>query len=250
MQPPPQSIEINIAKEEPMQQTMFTGTPQLTGQLQPGGGIPLGMVMEKPPFSWKQFFIGAGIPTLLLLVPLLLTLASEPSYDYYGVTEEITLSQEQGTNYSGSILTPQGMVIDYCRVTIPATNSGQSYSCYTTSNSATLWQEQLEGDDYQRSMVGNYSSKTGIMEFDDGNDYGESVFFTISFTEPYEETSPSEQHYLASDITEMMCFIAPITALVLLIVGFSTAKKALGIGGIVGLVLYPILAIFALIVTW
>jgi hypothetical protein len=249
MQPPPQSIEINIAKEAPMQQTMFTGTPQLTGQLQPGVGIPLGMVMEKPPFSWKQFFIGAGIPTLLILAPLLLAISSEPSYDYNGVTEVITLSQEQGTNYSGSLLAPEGMIIDYCWVTIP-TNSDQYYSCEERGDSITIWIDYWGGDEYQRDKVGNYSSKTGIMEFDDGNDHGESVYVSISFIEPYEETPSEDLHYLASDITGAMCFIAPITALVLLIVGFSTAKKALGIGGIVGLVLYPFLAIFALIVTW
>jgi len=249
MQPPPQSIEINVAKEAPMQQTMLTGTPQLTGQLQPGVGIPLGMVMEKPPFSWKQFFIGAGVPSLLLLVPLLLVISFEPSYDYNGVTEEVTLSQEQGTNYSGSLLAPQGMIIDYCWVTIP-TNSGQYYNCEGTSNSITIWIENWEGDEYQRDKVGNYSSKTGIIEFDDGNDHGESVNFSISFTEPYEEPSSENLHSLAVDITGVMCFIAPLTALVLLIVGFSTAKKALGIGGIVSLVLSPFLAIFALIVTW
>ena len=249
MQPPPQSIEINVANEAPMQQTMFTGTPQLTGQLQPGVGIPLGMVMEKPPFSWKQFFIGAGVPSLLLLVPLLLVISFQPSYDYNGVTEEVTLSQEQGTNYSGSLLAPQGMIIDYCWVTIPYESDGYYY-CESTSNSITIWIENWEEDEYQRDKVGNYSSKTGIMEFDDGNDHGESVYFSISFTEPYEENSSENLHSLAIDITGVMCFIAPLTALVLLIVGFSTAKKALGIGGIVSLVLFPFLAFFALIATW
>ena len=245
MEPAPQPIEIIATKEAPMPQTMFTGTPQMTGQIPHGVGIPLGMVMEKPPFSWKQFFIGAGVPTLLLLIPLLLAVSTEPSYNNYGSTE-ITLSKDQGTNYSGSGLAPAGTGMDSCWISI-SVNPGQYYHCRIDAMSATIWLEEWEDEEYSMELVGNYSSKTGITEFDDGSDHGEQISFRVVVYDPKESNGLNQ---LASQLTALMCWFAPLLALILLAVGFSTGRKGLGVGGIIGLVIYPFLGIFSLIALW
>ena len=245
MEPAPQPIEIIATKEAPMPQTMFTGTPQMTGQIPHGVGIPLGMVMEKPPFSWKQFFIGAGVPTLLLLIPLLLAVSTEPYQPNYGPTE-IPLSKDQGTNYSGSGLVPAGTGMDSCWISI-SVNPGNYYHCRIDGMSATIWLEEWEDEEYSMELVGNYSSKTGIAEFDDGSDHGAQISFSINV---YDPNDSNDLNQLALELIEFMCFLSPLLALILLVVGFSTGRKGLGVGGIIGLVIYPFLGIFSLIALW
>ena len=87
-EPSPVEIEVN----PPSQENLFSGQPQamsgLSGspinaeiplQQSPGAVFTIGpdgqmILVENPPFSWKQFGFGAGIPLLLLLAPLFLSL--------------------------------------------------------------------------------------------------------------------------------------------------------------------------------
>ena len=48
----------------------------------------------------------------------------------------------------------------------------------------------------------------------------------------------------------VMCWITPILSLIFIIVGFSTGRTGLGVGGITALVLYPAIGIMGVIITW
>lgn len=255
----PKSIEIEI--NAPAQDAVFTGTPQIAGDTatpQLGGDIPLSdnvvysmgpdgqlVAIEKPPFSWKQFGIGAGVPSLLLLLPVILLLVIMSSYEDPYVNHSKTISKESGTYYSLEIEYPESLDIYWCDVYDIAENDQYySFSCEVNSDNITFLERNLVTDE-ERS-VGSWSAENGLIEFDTGRDHGESFRF---FYDTYDHELDDDQvaGEVFSAITGIMCFVAPITALVLLIVGFSTDRKSLGFGGVAGLVLYPVIAFFGFI---
>ena len=261
--PKPIEIEINAPHQE-AQEAVFMGTPQITGDIstsQLSGDIPLSdnvvysmgpdgqlIAIEKPPFSWKQFGIGAGIPSLLLLLPILLLIATTSPYDDPWQYHTHDLTKASGTTYSLEIQHPTSLLIEGCHVnTLQEDDWLYNYNCHLDNPH----DENITIVEYNRNtgaetIVGNWSKETGLVEFDTGIDHGEYIEFTYeTYDSDLERDSDTADTFGA--ITGIMCFVAPITALVLLIVGFSTDRKGLGFGGVTGLVLYPVIAFFGFI---
>jgi|GEM_PF-6946894 hypothetical protein len=100
--------------------------------------IPDGPEIElgKPPFSWKYFGIGGGIPLLMFIIPLLAVLATEPEYidssDFYK-NYDIHLELQNGTQYTGEFDIPFDIRVNSCSTEGTATEGGltgfRSFSC-------------------------------------------------------------------------------------------------------------------------
>ena len=131
----PKSIEIEInAPPQEAQEAVFTGTPQIAGETatpQVGGEIPLSdnvvysmgpdgqlIAIEKPPFSWKQFGIGAGIPSLLLLLPILLLIATTSPYAFCVGLIDLTLPTNE-PNFAVAMFASRGRhAFKRCKITV------------------------------------------------------------------------------------------------------------------------------------
>lgn len=259
-EPSPVEIEIN----PPPQENLFSGQPQamsgLTGnpnnaaiplQQSPGTIFTLGpdgqmIVVEKPPFSWKQFGFGAGIPLLLLLAPLIGLIVSDANNDndWNWDTKELTL--DSGTEYSLELDYPKGVYVTGCTMITSDTN--RYYDVYYSCNFDGGDIEIISYEEGERTIVGNWSNSTGTIVFDDGNNWTSVTFEyeTWDCGEPTGETCYHDddvQEVFAS-ITGIMCFIVPILSIILLAVGFSTGRQGLGMGGITSLIAYPFVAFF------
>ena len=64
------------------------------------------IAIEKPPFIWKQFFIGGGIPFLIYFVPLMiLMIGNGLGFDEdYGYDQVQIMKEENTTMYRGCLL--------------------------------------------------------------------------------------------------------------------------------------------------
>ena len=267
----PPSIDIVV------QPQTFTGAPQLTGAPQIvaggidggiGGNIPLNsnvtykmgpdgqmIAIEKPPFSWKQLGIGAGIPSALLLLPLLLLL-STGGHDEDWQTDNVELVPSEGTEYIGSFEADEGRYVNWVGFNGPATQCSWNEThetCYHTdqfNDGFSLKKETCEVEqwDCEAEQVGYWYNSNGTITFDDGNSYDEPIILQFETTDQNRHENDAEDIFGA--ILLVMCWVTPILSLIFIIVGFSTGRTGLGVGGITALVLYPAIGILGVILMW
>jgi hypothetical protein len=98
-------------------------------------------------------------------------------------------------------------------------------------------------------MVGNYSRDSGLIVFNNGIDYGDSLVFHLKTYDPALEPESGVFGILVS-LTGLICLATPVLCIVLITVGFSSKMKGMGIGAILGLFVYPLLAIIAFKIVW
>ncbi|MDP6870482.1 MAG: hypothetical protein QGI21_06910 [Candidatus Poseidoniaceae archaeon] len=271
---PPPSIEIST------QPSTFTGTPQLLGETQfntqsPVGEIPLDtnityqmgpdgqlIAVQKPPFSWKQFFIASGVPILLLLVPLILTGATNPGYYDDWDTEKVELiQQENTTSYVGSFELGEDRELEWINADVLQEQEdpeclGQYNGCWYNSQETNYgfridyekcqWPEGGgESDCTITEGVGKWFSQNGTAVFDNGENPAE-----INFYFETQDLTISEQRDTADFFGAILmaaCWIVPIVGLIFTIVGFASGRTGMGVGGVTGLALYPFVAFFGCI---
>jgi len=274
---PPPSIDIVV------QPQTFTGTPQLSGAPQAvaggiGGGIegniPLNsnvtykmgpdgqmIAIEKPPFSWKQLGIGAGIPSGLLLLPLILLLSTEGVYDDNGQNHDVELVSSEGTEYTGSFEADEGRYVDWVNFRWDSavghcTQNETHETCYHTNqfnDGFSLEKETCTLSDGNHwcidEQVGYWYNSNGTITFDDGNSYDEPIILQFDTTDDdWDDGDEAAEIY--GSLLGIMCFATPILSLIFLIVGFATGRTGLGVGGIISLVLWPVIAIIGLDFLW
>jgi hypothetical protein len=273
---PPPSIDIVV------QPQTFTGTPQLSGAPQAvaggiGGGIegniPLNsnvtykmgpdgqmIAIEKPPFSWKQLGIGAGIPSGLLLLPLILLLSTEGVYDDNGQNHDVELVSSEGTEYTGSFEAEEDRYVDWVSFKWDSavgmcSMNGTHETCYHTNQFNDGFSLEKETCERVSSVecieeeVGYWYNSNGTIIFDDGNSYDEPIILQFDTTDnDYDQNRDAEEIY--GTLLGIMCFATPILSLIFLIVGFATGRTGLGVGGIISLVLWPVIAIIGLDFLW
>jgi hypothetical protein len=268
---PPPSIDIIV------QPQTFTGTPQLSGAPQAvaggiGGAIPLNanvtykvgpdgqmIAIEKPPFSWKQLGIGAGVPSGLLLLPLILLLSTGGGYDNDWRTDNVALVPSEGTEYTGSFEADEGRYVNWVWFNGPAPHHTQNETHSTDyfidqfNDGFSLKKETCTFSDGNQwcndEEVGYWYNSNGTITFDDGNSHNESIvigFETID--NDYDQNRDAEDIY--GGLLGIMCFATPILSLVFIIAGFATGRTGLGVGGIISIVLWPVIAIMGLEFLW
>ena len=270
---PPPSIDIIV------QPQTFTGTPQLSGAPQAvatgiEGAIPLNsnvtyqmgpdgqmIAIEKPPFSWKQLGIGAGIPSALLLLPLILLLSTEGVYDDNGQNHDVELVSSEGTEYTGSFEAEEDRYVNWVNFKWDSavgecSMNGTHDTCYHTNqfnDGFSLEKETcgtFEGSwNCIEERIGYWYNSNGTIIFDDGNSYDEPIILQFETTDNYyDQNRDAEEIY--GTLLGIMCFATPILSLIFLIVGFATGRTGLGVGGITALVLYPAIGIMGLAFMW
>ena len=270
----PPSIDIVV------QPQTFTGAPQLTGAPQIvaggidggiGGNIPLNsnvtykmgpdgqmIAIEKPPFSWKQLGIGAGIPSALLLLPLLLLLSTGGGYDDDWQTDNVVLAPSEGTEYTGSFEADEGRYVDWVNFRWGSavghcTQNETREICYGTNqfnDGFSLNEETCEIQIWncENEQVGYWYNSNGTITFDDGNSYDEPIILQFETTDESREDRDAEEIF--GVILAVMCWVTPILSLIFIIVGFSTGRTGLGVGGITALVLYPAIGFMGVMLMW
>jgi len=96
-------------------------------------------------------------------------------------------------------------------------------------------------------LVGSIDYQTGQVQYDDGEDNGDSLTFyveTSNWDEDYEQQSTVDTLYW---ISVVLCLLSPLVGIIFIIYGFAAGSKAMGIGASVSLVLYPFVAFFGFI---
>ena len=200
---------------------------------------------------------------------------------------ETSLQRENGTTaYSANYTIEEGQSVDYCRLQLWDSDGWYYCEQGDPDNAAgfTIMKETWTDENYYLQVsVGHWNSSSGQIHFDDGEDHGtdmviniyldkeigqwtsETGIFTIDsggeLADGFRitiETMDQEQYDEMEDnresidallaISTLVCCLAPIVAIGMVIYGFAaTGGKPVGIGAVVSLLAYPIIAFFATI---
>ena len=262
---PPKSIEIQSAPdaEEPAatpvmqnQGAMLTGgIGQTQGNLMatlpqnvkfvmgPNGQM---IAIEKPPFVWKHFFIGGGIPFAIFFVPLLiLMIGAGLGIDDTGDGEKlVTLyKDENSTVYRGEFTLEEDNYVNGCDMYSVQDNEYVDVYCdrYEDYKFNII---MYNGDSDE--VIGHWNNENQTVYLDSGTDYGEELRFDVSYY--------SEDDYdffmIVGDISGATCCLGLLLSIIFLIVGFSQGKPGMGWGGVTALVSFPVVSFLSVLVMW
>ena len=98
--------------------------------------------VQQPPFIWKKFYIGLGVPLFLMLVPLILMMIVESmdpwNNDDMWESTNIDMERGDGTSYTANYSMSADRLLDHCWV---KENEGQNewYECESDESSLTLY---------------------------------------------------------------------------------------------------------------
>jgi len=259
---PPKAIEIETspAAAESMQQPVNQGA-MLTGGIGqmsqenflstqpqnvkfvmgPNGQM---MAIEKPPFVWKHFLIGGGIPFAIFFVPMMiLMIGAAFDYDDDGdTTREVTLYQdENSTAYRGEFTLEEDNFLSWCGIRYSENVDYMEIHCdrYEDYKANILY----PGDEGE--VVGNWDNENGTVYLDTGTDHGEEIRLQMQY---YSESENSDFFSIVSNLASVTCCLGLLLSIVFLIVGFSQGKPGMGWGGVTALLSFPIVGFSWLLV--
>ncbi len=234
----------------------------------PSTSIIIEQIKNEPePFSWKQYGLGAAIPTFLLLIPIII-FYSIGEYGYADWQKSATLNDDQlvklsnseGTEYIGEYIQIDGIEVNY--LTYFAFENWNSIckqnethnTCYTSNKSndgfslfksTCLLNPQIQrwdgrgvcyGGTGTSEEVGNWSRSNGTIIFDEGQTHGESIIIEFEIqTYPIDPSQPERGEFYAG-ISGVMFYITPILSLIAISAGFYTGRAGLGYGGVTSLI--------------
>ena len=263
---PPKSIEIQSAPvaEEPAvtpvvqnQGAMLTGgIGQTQGNLMatmpqnvkfvmgPNGQM---IAIEKPPFVWKHFFIGGGVPFALFFVPMLVLMIGH-SFDLNdtGDGEQIVTlyKDENSTMYRGEFYLEEDNYLSWCDIYHEQNNDFPDVYCDRYEDyKAYINKSDGPGDE----LVGQWNNDNRTVYIDTGIDYGEELKFNVEF---YSEDGAYDFFMFFEDISGPTCFLGLLLSIIFLIVGFSQGKPGMGWGGVTALVSFPVVSFLSVLVMW
>ena len=263
---PPKSIEIQSAPvaEEPAvtpvvqnQGAMLTGgIGQTQGNLMatmpqnvkfvmgPNGQM---IAIEKPPFVWKHFFIGGGVPFALFFVPMLVLMIGH-SFDLNdtGDGEQIVTlyKDENSTMYRGEFYLEEDNYLSWCDIYHEQNNDFPDVYCDRYDDyKAYINKSDGLGDE----LVGQWNNDNRTVYIDTGIDYGEELKFNVEF---YSEDGAYDFFMFFEDISGPTCCLGLLLSIIFLIVGFSQGKPGMGWGGVTALVSFPVVSFLSVLVMW
>ena len=265
---PPKSIEIQSAPvvEEPAATPVMQNQgAMLTGGIgQPQGNLmttlpqnvkfvmgPNGQMIaiEKPPFVWKHFFIGGGIPFALFFVPLLiLMIGTGLGYDDIGDGEQmVTLyKDESSTAYRGEFTLEEENYLSGCGIALQNGSYVDAYCDRYEDYKAHIYlDDSFNNSTNEYEKVGHWNNENGTVYFDTGIDYGEELLFDVDY---YDESY--NFFMVIGDLVGFTCFLGLILSVVFLIVGFSQGKPGMGWGGVTALASLPVVSFLSVLVMW
>ena len=263
---PPKSIEIQSAPvaEEPAvtpvvqnQGAMLTGgIGQTQGNLMatmpqnvkfvmgPNGQM---IAIEKPPFVWKHFFIGGGVPFALFFVPMLVLMIGH-SFDLNdtGDGEQIVTlyKDENSTMYRGEFYLEEDNYLSWCDIYHEQNNDFPDVYCDRYDDyKAYINKSGGFGDE----LVGEWNNDNRTVYIDTGIDYGEELKFDVDY---YSEDGAYDFFMFFEDISGLTCCLGLLLSIIFLIVGFSQGKPGMGWGGVTALVSFPVVSFLSVLVMW
>ena len=265
---PPKSIEIQSAPvvEEPAATPVMQNQgAMLTGGIgQPQGNLmttlpqnvkfvmgPNGQMIaiEKPPFVWKHFFIGGGIPFVIFFVPLLiLMIGTGLGYDDIGDGEQmVTLyKDESSTAYRGEFTLEEENYLSGCGIALQNGSYVDAYCDRYEDYKAHIYlDDSFNNSTNEYEKVGHWNNENGTVYFDTGIDYGEELLFDVDY---YDESY--NFFMVIGDLVGFTCFLGLILSVVFLIVGFSQGKPGMGWGGVTALASLPVVSFLSVLVMW
>ena len=208
----------------------------------PNGQI---VAMHKPPFEWKDFLIGGGIPFALIFIPILiLIIGSGLGYHEYNYEEIELTKEENGTAYQGEFALGDEDYLQWCNIFVNSQdNSFINLRCEVTGDrDATIYTP--DNDD---QTIGYYNVENGTLYLDSGIDYETQLYFSYEY-------SQEDGVYLffesVSELAGFTCCLGLLLSIVFLIVGFSQGKPGMGWGGVSALISFPIVSIVGLAFMW
>ena len=248
----PPSIELNVGNLVTNQPVTLAGETNQTSQnlfnqvdpqnvsfvMGPNGQM---IAIEKPPFVWKHFLIGGGIPFALYAVPLLLMLIASGFEGEYIWDDVELVSEENSTAYTGEITLDSDYRLEWCGVYIDTDDMDQSthrYVCEAYDDRAIII------DSYTDEHVGYWNAQNGTIYLDAGIDHGDDRL-NIQVESQEEEGILMEILYDAEELMIFGCCLGLLLSIVFLIAGFSSGKPGMGWGGVAALVAWPFIGLLA-----
>ena len=261
---PPKSIEISpLGETKPPTdaQPTVSQTPVLTGGIQQAvqqsllntdpGNVKFVMgpngqliAMHQPPFVWKDFFIGGGIPFALFFIPILiLMIGSGLGFDE-SVYEEIEITKEENsTAYHAEFTLGDEEYLGYCNIFVNSQEPDYiDLRCEPTNDRDAKIYDRANGE-----VVGYYNGDNGTFYFDSGIDYGTQLYLE------YDYNKEDGLHMFFQSISELAgftCCLGLLLSIVFLILGFSQGKPGMGWGGVSALISFPVVSILGLAFMW
>ena len=263
---PPKSIEIRSASAagEPAATPVLQNQgAMLTGGIgQPQGNLmttmpqnvkfvmgPNGQMIaiEKPPFVWKHFFIGGGVPFALFFVPMLVLMIGH-SFDLNdtGDGEQIVTlyKDENSTMYRGEFYLEEDNYLSWCDIYHEQNNDFPDIYCDRYDDyKAYINKSDGPGDE----LVGQWNNDNRTVYIDTGIDYGEELKFNVEY---YSEDGAYGFFMFFEDISGLTCCLGLLLSIIFLIVGFSQGKPGMGWGGVTALVSFPVVSFLSVLVMW
>ena len=261
---PPKSIEIQSAPvaEEPAvtpvvqnQGAMLTGgIGQTQGNLMatmpqnvkfvmgPNGQM---IAIEKPPFVWKHFFIGGGIPFAIFFVPLLILMIGDIlDYDVYEYEDNlVTMTKdENSTIYRGQLTVEEDYyLLESCNFYSSQESMSDIYCDRYDDYKANI---NMSNMNLRDEVVGHWDNDNGTVYFDTGTDYGEEFEVQMEFRT---DSDSNDFFMVIGDLVGFTCFLGLLLSIIFLIVGFSQGKPGMGWGGVAALASFPVVSILSVI---
>ena len=261
---PPKSIEIQSAPvaEEPAvtpvvqnQGAMLTGgIGQTQGNLMatmpqnvkfvmgPNGQM---IAIEKPPFVWKHFFIGGGIPFAIFFVPLLILMIGDIlDYDVYEYEDNVVTmtKDENSTIYRGQLTVEEDYyLLESCNFYSSQESMSDIYCDRYDDYKANI---NMSNMNLRDEVVGHWDNDNGTVYFDTGTDYGEEFEVQMEFRT---DSDSNDFFMVIGDLVGFTCFLGLLLSIIFLIVGFSQGKPGMGWGGVAALASFPVVSILSVI---
>ena len=263
---PPKSIEIQaspVIEQPAASPNVQNQVAMLTGGIgQPQGNLmttmpqnvkfvmgPNGQMIaiEKPPFVWKHFFIGGGIPFAIFFVPLLILMIGH-SFDLNdtGDGEQIVTlyKDENSTMYRGEFYLEEDNYLSWCDIYHEQNNDFPDVYCDRYDDyKAYINKSGGFGDE----LVGEWNNDNRTVYIDTGIDYGEELKFDVDY---YSEDGGYDFFMFFEDISGLTCCLGLLLSIIFLIVGFSQGKPGMGWGGVTALVSFPVVSFLSVLVMW
>ena len=261
---PPKSIEIQsapAAEESPATPVMQNQGAMLTGGIgQTQGNLmatmpqnvkfvmgPNGQMIaiEKPPFVWKHFFIGGGIPFALFFVPLLILMIGDVlDYDVYEYEDNVVTmtKDENSTIYRGQLTVEEDYyLLESCNFYSSQESMSDIYCDRYDDYKANI---NMSNMNLRDEVVGHWDNDNGTVYFDTGTDYGEEFEVQMEFRT---DSDSNDFFMVIGDLVGFTCFLGLLLSIIFLIVGFSQGKPGMGWGGVAALASFPVVSILSVI---
>ena len=251
----PPSIELNVGNLVTNQPVTLAGETNLPSQnlfnladpqnvsfvMGPNGQM---IAIEKPPFVWKHFLIGGGIPFAIFFVPMMiLMIGAGLDYDDDGdTTREVTLYQdENSTAYRGEFTLEEDNYLSWCGIRSDEEAEHIDIHCDRYDD----YKANILYPGYDGEVVGNWDNENGTVYFDTGTDHGEELKLQMEY---YSEGESYELFSIVGDLASAACCLGLLLSIVFLIIGFSQGKPGMGWGGVAALVSFPVVGMSWLLV--